>query len=128
MKLPPENWRETSFRIGAFGYWGDGSDVDFEITDPDGNPFKMQQRRFSRVGVYGSLYLGDLNLFGVAVHGSDDLSLRDDETDAEISLTHAHLGRLVRSGRLRHHAAVPGFRSATRISGRPIRRWTRCRR
>ena len=30
---------------------------------------------------------GDLNLFGVAVHGSDDLSLRDDETDAEISLT-----------------------------------------
>ena len=47
----------------------------------------MQQGKFSRVGVYGSLYLGDLNLIGVAVHGSDDLSLRDDETDAEISLT-----------------------------------------
>jgi hypothetical protein len=28
-----------------------------------------------------------LNLIGVAVHGSDDLSLRDSETDAEVSLT-----------------------------------------
>ena len=43
--LPPENWRETSFRIGVFGYRGDGNGVDYEITDPDGNPFKMQQRR-----------------------------------------------------------------------------------
>ncbi|HEX2799422.1 MAG TPA: hypothetical protein VHQ44_07095 [Thermoanaerobaculia bacterium] len=85
VKLPPENWRETSFRLGAFGYWGDGGDVDFEITDPEGNPFKMRQGRFSRLGVYGSLYLGDLNLIGVAVHGSDDLSLRDDETGDEIS-------------------------------------------
>jgi hypothetical protein len=87
VKGPPQNWRETSFRIGVFGYAGDGSGVDFEIADPAGNPFKMQQRRFSRLGVFGSLYLGDLNLIGVAVHGSDDLSLRDDDTDAEISRT-----------------------------------------
>ncbi len=86
-KLPPENWRETSFRIGVFGYRGDGSGVEFEITDPDGNPFKMQQLTYKRVGVYASLYLGNLNLFGAAVHGTDDLSLRDDETDAEISRT-----------------------------------------
>ena len=85
VKLPPENWRETSFRIGAFGYWGDGSGVTFEIKDEDGNPFKMQQGKFSRSGVFGSLYVGDLNLFGAAVHGIDDLSLRDDETGAEIS-------------------------------------------
>ena len=85
VKLPPENWRETSFRFGAFGYWGDGSGVDFEISDPDGNPFKMQQGKFSRSGVYGSLYIGDLNLFGAAVHGIDDLSLRDDESGDEIS-------------------------------------------
>ena len=85
--LPPENWRETSFRVGAFGYFGDGSGVDFEIADPDGNPFKMQQRRFNRVGVFGSLTWRDLNLIGVGVHGSDDLSLRDDVTDAEISRT-----------------------------------------
>lgn len=85
VQLPPENWRETSFRIGVFGYRGDGSGVDFAITDPDGNDFKMQQTKFSRVGVYGSLYLGDLNVFGAAIHGSDDLSLRDTTTDEEIS-------------------------------------------
>ena len=83
--LPPENWRETSFRIGVLGYFGDGSNVNFDITDPAGNPFKMQQTRFSRVGVYGSLYLGDLNLIAVAVHGKDDLSLRDNETGEELS-------------------------------------------
>lgn len=83
--LPPENWRETSFRVGVFGYRGDGSGVDYEITDPDGNPFKMQQLVYKRVGAYASLYLGDLNLFGAAVHGTDDLSLRDDVTDVEIS-------------------------------------------
>src|SRR5512140_3576839 len=87
LKLPPENWRETSFRLGLFGYTGDGSNVDFDITDDAGNPFKMQQTRFSRVGVYGSLLLGDLNLIGVAVHGSDDLSLRDSETGDELSKT-----------------------------------------
>ena len=83
--LPPENWRETSFRIGLLGYFGDGSNVNFDITDPSGAPFKMQQTRFRRVGVFGSLYLGDLNLFGVAVHGSDDLSLRDSDTGEELS-------------------------------------------
>jgi hypothetical protein len=85
VKLPPENWRETSLRVGAFGYWGDGGDVDYAVTDPEGNAFKMRQGKFSRVGVYGSLYFGDLNLIGVAVHGSDDLSLRDEDTGAEIS-------------------------------------------
>ncbi len=85
VKLPPENWRETSLRVGVLGYTGDGSGPEFDVTDPDGNPFKMQQGRFKRVGFFGSLYLGDLNLFGVALHGTDDLSLRDPDTDAEIS-------------------------------------------
>ena len=122
VKLPPENWRETSFRVGAFGYWGDGGDVDFDDHRPRRqSAFKMRQGRFSRLGVFGSLYLGDLNLIGVAVHGSDDLSLRDNDTDAEISLTHAHVGRLVRAGRLRHRAAVPGFRSLRESpAGRPV--------
>jgi len=87
LKLPPENWRETSFRFGVLGYRGDGSGVDFPITDPDGNPFNMQQKVFKRFGIYGSLYVGDLNLFGGAVHGTDDLSLRDSETGEEISRT-----------------------------------------
>ena len=85
VKLPPENWRETSLRIGVLGYRGDGSGVDFEISDPDGNPFKMQQGKFTRSGLFASLYLGDLNLFGAAIHGSDDLSLRDDASGAGIS-------------------------------------------
>jgi len=85
VKLPPENWRETSFRVGGFAYWGDGSGIDFEITDPDGNAFKMSQGSYTRYGVYGSLYVGDINVFGVAVHGSDGLTLKDDATAAEIS-------------------------------------------
>lgn len=85
VKLPPENWRETSFRFGAFGYWGDGGDVEFDVADAEGNPFKMRQGKFNRLGVFGSLYLGNLNLIGVGVHGSDDLSLRDEDSGAEIS-------------------------------------------
>ena len=56
VKLPPENWRETSFRLGVFGYAGDGTDVDFDSPTPrqrvqDAGP------RYDRVGVYGSLLL-----------------------------------------------------------------------
>ncbi|MGE5346425.1 MAG: hypothetical protein ACM3JH_10755 [Acidithiobacillales bacterium] len=83
--LPPENWRETSFRVGVFGYHGDNSGIDFPVTDPEGNPFNMQQGIFKRVGIYGSLLFGDLNLFGAAVHGTDELSLRDSTTGEELS-------------------------------------------
>jgi hypothetical protein len=85
LTLPPEPWRETSFRLGGFGYWGDGSGVNFEITDPDGNPFKMQQHAFHRYGVFGSLTWRDLNVIAVGVHGSDTLSVNDEDTAAEIS-------------------------------------------
>lgn len=77
MTLPPENWRETSLRLGAFGYTGDGSKVSFDIADDEGNPLKMQDRRYNRYGVFASMYLGDLNLFGVAVHGTDTLRTLD---------------------------------------------------
>jgi hypothetical protein len=79
-KLPPENWRERSLRLGAFGYTGDGTDVDFDVTDDAGTTFKMQDRRYDRVGVYANWLFGDLNVFGVAMHGSDKLELRDAET------------------------------------------------
>lgn len=85
--LPPENWRETSFRVGLFGYFGNGTDVNYAIADPAGTPFQMQQTSFRRTGAYGSLYVGDLNLIGVAVHGSDDLSLHDNDTGDELSKT-----------------------------------------
>ena len=77
VQLPPENWRETSLRLGVLGYTGDGTNVLFDVTDDDGNKFKMQDRRYNRYGVFASLYVGDLNLFGVALHGTDKLQLLD---------------------------------------------------
>jgi len=87
VKLPPENWRETSFRIGVLGYTGNGRDVNFPLTDESGAEFNMQDLRYNRVGAYGSLLLGDLNLFGVALHGTDKLELLDAASGAEISTT-----------------------------------------
>ncbi|HEX9148282.1 MAG TPA: hypothetical protein VF958_03890 [Thermoanaerobaculia bacterium] len=85
--LPPENWRETSLRIGALGYLGNGSGIDFDVTDDAGAPFKMQDRHSQRVGLFASWYFGDLNLFGVALHGRDKLRLFDAETSATLSDT-----------------------------------------
>ena len=58
----------------------------FEVTDEEGNTFNMQDRRYNRIGVYGSLLLGDLNLIGVGVHGTDKLQLLDAGTGDEISM------------------------------------------
>ena len=80
VQVPAENWREKSLRVGVLGYTGDGTDVPFEIADDSGNPFKMQDRRYNRYGVFASWYFGDLNLFGVALHGTDRLQLLDDKT------------------------------------------------
>jgi len=88
VNLPPENWRETSLRLGLLAYQGDGSKAPFEIADEDGNPLKIEDRTFSRLGVFASLYLRDLNVFGVYVRGTDKLRRLDDttlETLSEIS-------------------------------------------
>jgi hypothetical protein len=85
--LPPENWREKSLRIGVLGYTGDGRDVTYDVTDDAGNAFKMQDRRYNRYGVFASWYFDDLNVFGVALHGTDRLQLLDDETLAGINET-----------------------------------------
>jgi hypothetical protein len=87
VQLPPENWREKSLRIGVLGYTGDGKDVNFDITDDDGNPFKMQDRRYNRYGVFASWIFGDLNVFGVALHGTDKLELLDATGEESISET-----------------------------------------
>ncbi|HET7452349.1 MAG TPA: hypothetical protein VFL12_06380 [Thermoanaerobaculia bacterium] len=83
--LPPENWREKSFRIGAFGYFGDGSKVDpVDVTDPEGAAFKMRDNRYDRYGLFASWYFGDLNVFGVALHGTDKLELLDPDTASHL--------------------------------------------
>jgi hypothetical protein len=87
VQLPPENWREKSLRIGVLGYTGDGKDVNFDVTDDEGNAFRMQDRRYNRYGVFASWYFGDLNVFGVALHGTDKLQLLDDKTLAEVNET-----------------------------------------
>ncbi len=83
VSLPPENWRENSFRVGAFGYLGDGRGIDFVVTDPSGpTDFNQQDRRYDRAGGYLSLYFKDLNVFGVVMHGSDKLQNFDQTTGA----------------------------------------------
>ena len=75
VKLPPENWRETSFRLGVFGYWGNGDGVLYSVADEAGQPFDEQDKSFHRYGVYGSVLWGDLNVFGGALEGKDNLEL-----------------------------------------------------
>ena len=68
--LPPENWRERSLRVGLLGYEGNGKGVDFPFVTDGVN---VQDRTFSRAGVYGSWYFDDLNVFGVVLSGRDRL-------------------------------------------------------
>ena len=84
---PSGNWREKSLRVGVLGYTGDGSGIDFAITDTAGKPFKMQDRRYNRIGIFASWMFQDLNLFGVAVHGTDRLRLLDNDTGTRIDET-----------------------------------------
>jgi hypothetical protein len=84
---PSKNWRENSLRVGVLGYAGDGSGIDFAITDAEGNPFKMQDLRYNRIGLSASWYFQDLNLFGVVLHGTDRLRLLDSDTGATIDET-----------------------------------------
>jgi hypothetical protein len=73
VKLPPENWRERSLRVGLLGYHGNGTGIDFPITDENGVVLNVQDRSFNRVGIYASWLFNDLNVFGVALSGRDRL-------------------------------------------------------
>jgi hypothetical protein len=73
VKLPPENWRERSLRVGLLGYHGNGTGVDFPLTDDNGAEVNVQDRSFSRTGLYASWIFDDLNVFGVALSGRDRL-------------------------------------------------------
>jgi hypothetical protein len=84
--LPPENWREKSLRVGILGYQGNGKGFNFEFPD---EKITIQDRTFSRAGVYASWYWNDLNLFGVAMSGRDKL----DTFDADGALTDSSIRR-----------------------------------
>lgn len=70
LTLPPENWRERSLRVGVLGYSGNGKGFDFPFED---EMVTIQDRTFSRGGIYASWYFDDLNVFGVALTGRDRL-------------------------------------------------------
>lgn len=89
--LPAENWREKSLRIGALAYRGDGRDVNFVVTDDGINNYNQQDRTFDRVGGYLSWYMGDLNVFGVVLHGTDTLQRFDTGTGPMVMNTGALL-------------------------------------
>ena len=72
---PAENWRDDSLRVGALIYRGDGSNINFASTDLEGNSLNIQDRHFLRYGLYASLFVQDLNVFGAFLHGTDQLQL-----------------------------------------------------
>ncbi len=75
--VPDENWRDDSLRLGVFIYRGDGSDINFPVTAADGSSVNVQDQHFLRTGLYGSVFVGNLNVFTAYVHGTDTLQQFD---------------------------------------------------
>jgi hypothetical protein len=82
--VPEKNWRDNSVRLGVFAYRGDGSKIDFALTADDGSMVNMQDVHFLRTGIYASVFLQDLNVFGVYLNGSDTLRSFDPESGAAL--------------------------------------------
>ena len=98
-----KNWRETSFRLGAFAYVGDASGVLVPVSahdeagghgaepaaehgaltspalflphegEPEPAPAFLENTDSTRYGLDFNLFFNDLNLFGAYVNGEDDL-------------------------------------------------------
>jgi hypothetical protein len=84
--LPDKNWRDNSLRVGAFVYRGDGSGIDYPITD-NGLQRTIQDLHFLRTGVFASVFYQDLNVFAAYLHGSDSLQISDVATSALVGTT-----------------------------------------
>jgi hypothetical protein len=87
LTLPPENWRERSVRVGVLGYSGNGKGFDFPFEDEQVN---IQDRNFTRAGVYASWIFNDLNVFGVALTGRDKLDTFATDGTLENTATHRY--------------------------------------
>jgi len=87
LTLPPENWREKSLRVGVLGYSGNGKGIDFPFPD---DKLVVQDRSFSRAGVYASWIFNDLNVFGVALTGRDKLDIFDEDGALVDSASHRY--------------------------------------
>jgi hypothetical protein len=78
---PEKNWRDNSLRLGVFTYRGDASGIPFALTADDGTKVNIEDRHFLRTGFYASVFLQDLNVFGVYLRGSDALNTTDATTN-----------------------------------------------
>lgn len=123
--LPAENWRERSLRVGVLGYHGTGKGTDFPFTDDTGADVNIQDRSFTRTGLYASWFFDDLNVFGVVLNGRDHLDTFNAE-DATLasSASYRYHTWFVQSdyvflpplqGSLRYENLSPGDRSASHI-------------
>ena len=83
--LQDKNWRDNSVRVGALVYRGNGSAINFP-TDISPDAPEVQDDHFLRTGLFGSVYFGDLNVFGVYLHGTDNLHVTDPVSGGEISV------------------------------------------
>jgi len=72
-EAPDKNWRDDSFRVGAYVYHGKAAGVDFPLEDEAGATINVQDDHFLRTGFFASAYFKDLNVFGAYVHGKDTL-------------------------------------------------------
>jgi len=83
-EIPDQNWRDDSFRLGAFAYRGTASGVNFAFTEMS-NKINVQDDNFLRTGFFASAYLRDLNVFGAYVHGRDTLRQFDPTSSARLA-------------------------------------------
>ena len=73
-QAPAENWRDNSLRVGVFTYRGDAGHIPFAAPD-ERVAMNIEDRHFMRTGIYASLFLRDLNVFGTYLRGTDTLNL-----------------------------------------------------
>ncbi len=78
--VPEKNWRDNSLRVGVFAYHGDATGIPFAATTDDGANVNIEDAGYLRTGVYASVFIQNLNVFGVYMRGRDTLNTYTAET------------------------------------------------
>jgi hypothetical protein len=78
--VPQKNWQDNSVRVGVFTYHGNASGIPFSATTDAGLAVNIEDAGYLRTGVYASVYIQNLNVFGVYLKGSDTLNTFDGAT------------------------------------------------
>jgi len=80
--VPEKNWQDNSLRLGVFTYHGNAGGIPFPTTTDAGLKVNIQDASYLRTGAYASLFIGNLNVFGVYLKGHDSLNTYDATTSA----------------------------------------------